>query len=136
MADLMPMDHAPNRGTPLSLAPAECREEINRTYTMYRYLYGMTSEIAMAATIGFFVTDHRVTTEEVNQALRVLRGPEKMREFRGTSDLMAEFARLVCVYRDQRELRDGMARRREEPANPAGRAMIRDLIGFAAGPRD
>lgn len=136
MADLMPMDPGPSRGTPLTLAPAGCREEINRTYTMYRYLSGMTSEIALAASIGFFLAEHRVTADDANHALRVLRSPEKMREFRFASDLMAEFARLVCVYRDQRELRESMARSRSEPANPAGRAMIRDLIGFAAGPRD
>jgi len=88
---------------PLLCAPPEVRAELNRTYTQYRYLSGMASEMSLAVSISFFIQDHRASTDDANAALKACRSPEKMREFKFAADLMAEFARLICVYRERRQ---------------------------------
>lgn len=86
----------------LLLAPPEVRAELNRTYTQYQYLGSLGSLASFAASIGFFIQDYRVKPDDVNKALRACRNPEKMREYKFASDLMADFASFVCVFRDRR----------------------------------
>lgn len=95
---------AASQPSPLDAAPPEVRAELNRTYTQYRYLSGMTSEISLVTAIVFFVKDHGVLLAEINQALRDCRSPECMAKFKFASDFMSHFAGLVNDQKFIREL--------------------------------
>lgn len=92
--------------SPLDLAPPDTRDELNRTFTQYRYLSGMGSEASFAVSCRFFIDDHRCTADDVNTALRACRAPERMKDFRFVADLMAFFAERVVANRNARVERE------------------------------
>lgn len=120
---------------PLAAAPAAIRHAVWRLWTCHRHLQGMDSSLSLAATVGVWIREFGLRTDDAAAILKSFLAPARMSQFRFGSDLMTALAAEVKRVIDRRREEAETERRRRRGYQPTDSYTVQVLRELLEGER-